>query len=238
MSAAAAPGGSGGLGDVCFRSAREQRALLVAREITARELLDAHLRRIDAVNPQVNAIVTLARERAYELADRADGALATASRAGSAARPARRPQGPHRDARHPHDLRLAGVRRLRAVVRLAGRRAARRGGRRQPRQEQRARVGHRVADLQPGLRRDPQPLRPRADLRRQHRRRRRRARDRAWRRSPTARTWAGRCATRRASATSSACARRSGACRAGPREPRTSRSSRPARWRAPSPMRR
>jgi amidase len=62
--------------EVCFASAREQRALLVAGELSARELLEAHLARIDAVNPAVNAIVTLARERAFELAGRADRARA------------------------------------------------------------------------------------------------------------------------------------------------------------------
>jgi amidase len=84
VSAVAASGGAGsaGLREVCFRSAREQRALLVAGEITARELLDAHLQRIHAVNPAVNAIVTLAQERAYELADRADRALAAGAAPG------------------------------------------------------------------------------------------------------------------------------------------------------------
>jgi amidase len=45
---------------LCDRSAIEQLALLRAKEISARELLDAHLARIDAVNPRVNALVTLA----------------------------------------------------------------------------------------------------------------------------------------------------------------------------------
>ena len=39
--------------------ATEQRRLLAAREISAGELLDAHLERIAAVNPAVNAVIAL-----------------------------------------------------------------------------------------------------------------------------------------------------------------------------------
>jgi amidase len=45
---------------LCDLSAIEMLALLRTREISATELLDAHLARIDTVNPQVNALVTLA----------------------------------------------------------------------------------------------------------------------------------------------------------------------------------
>ena len=48
----------------------------VAGEISAREVMDAHLARIDAVNPTLNAIVTLDREAAVAGAERADAALA------------------------------------------------------------------------------------------------------------------------------------------------------------------
>lgn len=47
-----------------------------AREISARELLEAHLDRIDRLNPAVNAIVTLDAESARTAADGADAALA------------------------------------------------------------------------------------------------------------------------------------------------------------------
>jgi amidase len=62
--------------ELCFATAREQLALLLARELSARELLDAHLQRIHAIDPQLNAVVTLAEERAVEQAERADAALA------------------------------------------------------------------------------------------------------------------------------------------------------------------
>lgn len=60
--------------DLCRRPARELAALLARGDLSARELLEAHLVRIDRLNPQVNAIVTLdvegARRRAAELDDR------------------------------------------------------------------------------------------------------------------------------------------------------------------------
>jgi amidase len=45
--------------DLVELTAVEQRRLIGAKEVSARELLDAHLRRIDAVNGTVNAIVSL-----------------------------------------------------------------------------------------------------------------------------------------------------------------------------------
>lgn len=50
--------------------------MLRRREISARELVQAHLDRIDAVNPAVNAVVTLVPERALAEADAADARLA------------------------------------------------------------------------------------------------------------------------------------------------------------------
>ena len=52
--------------------------MLRARELSARELLDAHLDRIERLNPSVNAIVTLDAEGARAAADAADAALAAA----------------------------------------------------------------------------------------------------------------------------------------------------------------
>jgi amidase len=50
--------------------------MLRARDVSARELLDAHLDRIERLNPDVNAIVTLDAEGARAAADAADAALA------------------------------------------------------------------------------------------------------------------------------------------------------------------
>ena len=49
--------------------------MLRRREISATELIEAHLHRIDAVNPQLNAIVTLVPDVAREMAQHADDVL-------------------------------------------------------------------------------------------------------------------------------------------------------------------
>ncbi|GAB2492179.1 amidase [Streptosporangium sandarakinum] len=59
-----------------YLTAVEMARLLRAREISAVELLEAHLRRIEEVGPRVNAIVTLVAERALREAGEADRDLA------------------------------------------------------------------------------------------------------------------------------------------------------------------
>ena len=56
--------------------------LLASRQVSARELMQAHLARIEQINPKVNAIVTLVAERALADAARADDALAAGRPAG------------------------------------------------------------------------------------------------------------------------------------------------------------
>jgi amidase len=62
--------------ELLFSSAVHQTRMLRRRELTAVELLTAHLEQIEAVNPAVNAIVTLVPEAALEEARLADAALA------------------------------------------------------------------------------------------------------------------------------------------------------------------
>jgi len=57
---------------VCFMGAVEMARLIRAKKLSAREVLAAHLKQIERVNPQVNAIVTLAPEMAAEAAAKAD----------------------------------------------------------------------------------------------------------------------------------------------------------------------
>jgi amidase len=61
--------------DLCFRSASELAHLVRERDVSARELVEAHLRRIEQVNPQINAVVQLDADRALEAARSADRAL-------------------------------------------------------------------------------------------------------------------------------------------------------------------
>src|SRR5262249_54871707 len=62
--------------DICFMTAVEMSRKLRAKEISAVELLSAHLRQIERVNPKVNAIVTLVADQAMEQARKTDAALA------------------------------------------------------------------------------------------------------------------------------------------------------------------
>lgn len=61
--------------ELCFRSATELVQLLHRRELSARELLAAHLQRIETINPKINAIVTLVPEHAERAAAAADEAI-------------------------------------------------------------------------------------------------------------------------------------------------------------------
>ena len=62
--------------ELCLRPATELAALLRAREVSARELLDASLARIERIDPRLNAIVTLDADGARAAADAADARLA------------------------------------------------------------------------------------------------------------------------------------------------------------------
>jgi amidase len=61
---------------LCALGACEQARLVRTRAVSARELVQAHLDRIEAVNPALNAIVTLVPDAALDAADAADRALA------------------------------------------------------------------------------------------------------------------------------------------------------------------
>ncbi|PZC44215.1 MAG: amidase [Chloroflexi bacterium] len=57
-------------------SAAEMAARVRTREVSARELIDAHLERIASVNPDLNAITIVLESEAQEAADAADAAIA------------------------------------------------------------------------------------------------------------------------------------------------------------------
>ncbi|HEY8516300.1 MAG TPA: amidase [Candidatus Binatia bacterium] len=62
--------------DPALASARELAARIARRELSSRELLEHFVRRIERLNPPLNAVVTLDLERARARADAADAALA------------------------------------------------------------------------------------------------------------------------------------------------------------------
>ena len=62
--------------DICLLSAVELARLIRAKQLSAREVVGAHLAQIERVNPTVNAIVTLVADQAMERARIADENLA------------------------------------------------------------------------------------------------------------------------------------------------------------------
>ena len=62
--------------ELCFLTASELSCRIRRKDLSVRDVMEAHLAQIDRVNPRVNAIVTLLAERAMVDAKRADEALA------------------------------------------------------------------------------------------------------------------------------------------------------------------
>ena len=58
--------------EVCFRTATELRSLIASRQLSCREVVDAHIARIEAVDPALNAIVTQAFDFGRDQADALD----------------------------------------------------------------------------------------------------------------------------------------------------------------------
>ena len=68
--------------DLCFMPATALAQRIRARELSARDVMAAHLQQIERLNPRVNAIVTLLPERAMDGARAADEALARGTSVG------------------------------------------------------------------------------------------------------------------------------------------------------------
>ncbi len=69
--------------EICFLTATEMARHVRAKEVSAVEVMEAHLAQIERVNPQVNALVTLLPEEAMSQARAADEALARGLPVGS-----------------------------------------------------------------------------------------------------------------------------------------------------------
>jgi amidase len=67
-------------GGLAYRTAGELAKALADRKISARELLDAAIARIEALDPKINAVVVRDFDRARKAADEADAALARGER--------------------------------------------------------------------------------------------------------------------------------------------------------------
>ncbi len=60
------------MSEICFKTATDLARCIREKELSAREVMAAHLEQIERVNPRVNAIVTLLPEAAMEAAEEAD----------------------------------------------------------------------------------------------------------------------------------------------------------------------
>ena len=60
------------MNELCSRSAIELAAMIRSREVSSREVVDAHLARIEEINPAVNAITVVLADQARAAADSAD----------------------------------------------------------------------------------------------------------------------------------------------------------------------
>ena len=69
--------------ELCFLSARELVRRMLAKEVSAREVMAAHIAQVERLNPAVNAIVTFAPEQAMAGAAAADERLARGQAVGS-----------------------------------------------------------------------------------------------------------------------------------------------------------
>jgi amidase len=68
--------------EICFLTATELARRIRAKELSAQEVMAAHLAQIERVNPKVNAIITLLPEQAMQGARAADDALARGEEVG------------------------------------------------------------------------------------------------------------------------------------------------------------
>ena len=67
---------------IYYKDATELASLIRAKQLSSREIVQAHLDRIAAVNPRINAIVTLLAEDALKASDAADAAVRNGAKLG------------------------------------------------------------------------------------------------------------------------------------------------------------
>ena len=219
--------------ELCFADAQRLVEMLRERTVSAVELLRAFLAQIEQLNPLVNAIPTLLPERQLLQAARAaDREIERDAALG---------------ALHGLPLAIKDVTKTRGIRTTFGSRIyadfcptsdelyverCRQARRAHHRQDQHAGVRRRLADLQRGVRRDAQSIRSREGPAAAAAAVPPQRSPAEWFRSPTARTWAARCATPRVSATWSAFVLRRAACRDWKRALATLWEC-TVRWRAP-----
>ena len=219
--------------DLAFAGAARQAELIRSREVSARELTELYLERIERLDPQLNAYRVVFAERALAEADQADAPRQGGRHAAAARRPGR-DQGRHGRRRRGDRVRQRRPRRP-GGRRRRGRAPPARGRRGDPRQDARARADDHAVDRVADLRRHPQPVGPRS-ARRAARPAARRARSPPGSAAPrSAPTAPARSASPPPAAACSGSSRRTAACRPRRRSSRGTACRPGARSRAASP---
>ena len=67
---------------ICYKDATELASLIRTKQLSSREVVQAHLDRIETINPKINAIVTLLAEDALRAADAAQAAVMSGTELG------------------------------------------------------------------------------------------------------------------------------------------------------------
>lgn len=98
--------------DLMYAGATTQAALVATGEVSSRELVEACLSRIEALDPQLNAFVDVYAEEALAAADNIDRSRATGSAAGLLSGVPIAVKDEHDIAGHPTGWGLAGNKRL------------------------------------------------------------------------------------------------------------------------------
>ena len=160
--------------ELAFLPATEQARLVREGEVSPVELVETYLERIERIDPELGAFVTVCAEQALAAAREK-----ATRRRGTLPRRADRVQGPRHDGRDPHHLLLPRVRRERARLRPRPRRPDARGRLRRPRQDEHARVRHDRLHRLAAERAVPDAVGPRPERGRVERRRGGRRRGRA-----------------------------------------------------------
>ena len=97
------------MNELIWMSAVDLATKMKQGELSAVEVLTAHIEQIETVNPELNAIITYLPEMALESARQADKRVTRGEDVGSIARSADRAQGSGADEGYTHNIGFIGV---------------------------------------------------------------------------------------------------------------------------------
>ena len=149
--------------DLATRSATELAGLIRTRDVSAVEVVEATLARIDALNPSLNAFISVDRDRARREAAAADADIRRGETRGPLLGVPLSIKSSMEVEGQPWETGSASRRGIRGTDRRHHRHAAQKRGRHHPRRHQRGRAADGVGDRQSALRTLAEPLGPHAN---------------------------------------------------------------------------